>query len=107
MARPLSLSSRASSAAAPAVDRLLLPGLRLLQRAPATRRLPLLRLVATARRSGDSAVVKGECFSKFLRSFAPADEVFQLDWADLLSVWQHLQSFKPVLLAVSVVETGG
>lgn len=63
MVRPLSLSSRASSAAALAVDRLLPPGLPRLRRAPATRRLPLLRLVATARRSGDSAVVKGESFS--------------------------------------------
>jgi len=29
-----------------------------------------------------------------------------VDWPDLLSVWQYLQGVEPVLLAVSVVETG-
>jgi hypothetical protein len=59
-ARLPSLLSRASSAVAPAVGRLPPPGLPRLRPVPATRRLPLLRPVATARRSGDSAVVKGE-----------------------------------------------
>jgi len=60
MARPLSLSSRASSAAAPAVERLLTPDLLRLRLVRATRRLPPLLLVVTARRSGDSVAVKGK-----------------------------------------------
>lgn len=54
-ARLLSLSSRANSAAAPAAERLLRPGLLRLQLALATHLLLLLHLAATARRSGDSA----------------------------------------------------
>jgi hypothetical protein len=58
-ARPLSPSSKASSATAPAAARppLLPPGLPAPQLAPVTRRQPLLLLVAAARHSGDSVVV--------------------------------------------------
>jgi hypothetical protein len=74
MARLLSLSSRASSAAAPVVERLLPPGLLRLPLAPATHRLPLLHPAATVPRSGDSAVAKGK-WIKFMLLFASADEI--------------------------------
>jgi hypothetical protein len=73
-ARLLSLSLRASSAAAPAVERLLPPGLLRLQLALETHRLPLLHLAATVRRSGDSAVAKGKRI-EFVLLFAFANEI--------------------------------